>query len=102
MDHRDALQAEIERTRDALADKAHLLEERVVESVVEAKERVVEAKERVVDVLDVRSQYRSQPWRFVLTALAAGVLTACWSARSGVRHALRLKQGVELLSRQHA
>lgn len=102
MDEREALQADIDRTRDALVDKAHQLEERVVERVVEAKERVVEAKERVSDVLDVRTQYRSQPWRFVLSALAAGVLTAWWSARSGMRHALRLKQGVELLGRKHA
>jgi hypothetical protein len=73
-DNRDVLQAEIERNRDALSEKVHQLENRVLET-----------KDRVVHAVDVRSRYRRQPWRFVLAALTAGVVTACWSTRSEQR-----------------
>jgi hypothetical protein len=44
-DNRDVLQAEIERTRDALSEKVHQLENRVLET-----------KDRVVHAVDVRSR----------------------------------------------
>lgn len=86
-DERAELRASIERTQEALVDKAHRIEQ-----------RVVGAKERVVHALDVRSQYREHPWPFLATALAAGLMTAvCRSARSSARHVLRNNQRVELL-----
>ena len=85
-DERAELQASIERTQEALAEKAQQLER-----------RVAEAKDRVVHTLDVRSQYQENPWPFLVTALVAGFLTSLRSAHSATRQALGNHQGVELL-----
>jgi ElaB/YqjD/DUF883 family membrane-anchored ribosome-binding protein len=69
MDDRTELEARIERTRDALTDKAHQLEE-----------RVAAVRERVAHAVDVPGLYREKPWRFVGAALVAGLLTGWWSA----------------------
>jgi ElaB/YqjD/DUF883 family membrane-anchored ribosome-binding protein len=78
MDEREQLQASIERTQEALAQKAHLLEQ-----------RVVDVKEHVAHALDVRGQYHERPWPFVITAMVTGVVTgAWWSSGASARHAL--------------
>lgn len=77
MNERTELRASIERTQEALAEKAQLLEA-----------RVSHARQRVVHALDVRGQYRARPWPFVLGALLAGLATGALSSASA-GHALR-------------
>lgn len=54
---------EIERTTAALLDKAHQLEQRVVDT-----------KERIGHMVDPREQVRDQPWRAIGAAFALGLL----------------------------
>ena len=54
---------EIERTAAALLDKAHQLEQRVVDT-----------KERIGHMVDPREQVRDQPWRAIGAAFALGLL----------------------------
>jgi ElaB/YqjD/DUF883 family membrane-anchored ribosome-binding protein len=78
MTERAQVQASIERAQEALADKAHKLER-----------RVVDVKQNVEHALDVRGHYYERPWPFVITAMVTGMVTgACWSSRSAARHAL--------------
>jgi ElaB/YqjD/DUF883 family membrane-anchored ribosome-binding protein len=61
IDQKERTEAEIARTQAALADKAHLLEQ-----------RVVEVKERVEHMVDPRAQMQEHPWQIVGVAFAAG------------------------------
>jgi ElaB/YqjD/DUF883 family membrane-anchored ribosome-binding protein len=61
MEQKERTEAEIARTQAALVDKAHLLEQ-----------RVVEVKERVEHMVDPRAQMDAHPWGIVGVAFAAG------------------------------
>ena len=61
-------EAEIERTTEALLDKAHQLEQ-----------RVHDAKDRVERMVDPREQVRDRPWRAVGVAFTLGFIVGWWS-----------------------
>lgn len=61
-------QAEIDRTTAALIDKAHQLEQRVVET-----------KERIGHMVDPREQVREHPWGALGAAFVLGFVVGWWS-----------------------
>lgn len=60
--------AEIERTTAALLDKAHQLEQRVVQT-----------KERIEHMVDPREQVRDHPWHAIGAAFVLGFVVGWWS-----------------------
>ena len=59
---------EIERTTAALIDKAHLLEQRVVQT-----------KERIEHMVDPREQVRDHPWGALGAVFVLGFIVGWWS-----------------------
>lgn len=76
---RRATEIEIERTTEALIDKAHQLEQRVVETKERLEERVVRTKEKIEHMVDPREQVRDHPWGAIGVAVALGFLVGWWS-----------------------
>ncbi|HMI90717.1 MAG TPA: hypothetical protein VK509_05105 [Polyangiales bacterium] len=76
---REHAQQEIERTTDALLDKAHELEHRVADTKDRIEQRVSDAKDRVERMVDPIEQVRDRPWRAVGAAVVLGFVIGWWS-----------------------
>jgi len=69
---RQRAEQEIARTTDALLDKAHELEQRVVETKDRIEQRVHDTKEQIEHMVDPIEQVRDRPWRTIGAAFALG------------------------------
>jgi ElaB/YqjD/DUF883 family membrane-anchored ribosome-binding protein len=79
INERQRAEIEIERTTDALLDKAHELEHRVTETKERIEQRVSDAKENFERMVDPIEQVRDRPWRAVGAAVVLGFVVGWWS-----------------------
>jgi ElaB/YqjD/DUF883 family membrane-anchored ribosome-binding protein len=79
MNERERTEREIERTTDALLEKAHELEHRVVDTKERIEQRVVDTKARIERMVDPIEQVRDRPWRAVGAVFVLGFVVGWWS-----------------------